>query len=94
MTATKAISSYVVRDTTNMDRYLQMIENCVWPTVSGWDNIGNRIFKVDGSLSHFALTARLWLEQPFLGRWMGRHGPHEGPPRGPDLTPSEFYLWS
>ena len=48
----------------------------------------------DGSAPpHFALTVRSWLDQHFSGRWLGRRGPHEWPPRSPDLTPCDFYLW-
>jgi len=27
------------------------------------------------------------------GRWIGRRGAVEFPPRSPDLTPLDFYLW-
>ena len=64
-----------------------------WPTVSGWDNIDDLIFMQDGAPPHFALTVRAWLDQHFSGRWLGRRGPHEWPPRSPDLTPCDFYLW-
>ena len=29
----------------------------------------------------------------FPGRWIGRRGPVEWPPRSPDLTPLDFWLW-
>jgi len=34
-----------------------------------------------------------WLDQKFLGRWLGRRG-HQWPARSPDLTPCDFFLWS
>ena len=61
--------------------------------MSGWDNIDDLIFMQDGAPPHFALTVRAWLDQHFSGRWLGRRGPHEWPPRSPDLTPCDFYLW-
>ena len=33
------------------------------------------------------------VSEHFSGRWLGRRGPHEWPPRSPDLTPCDFYLW-
>ena len=77
----------------NAERYLHMLDSFVWPTVSGWDNIDDLIFMQDGAPPHFALTVRAWLDQHFSGRWLGRRGPHEWPPRSPDLTPCDFYLW-
>uniref|UniRef100_A0A0L8G6V4 Tc1-like transposase DDE domain-containing protein n=1 Tax=Octopus bimaculoides TaxID=37653 RepID=A0A0L8G6V4_OCTBM len=53
MTAT---SLQPVYDTMNTDCYLQMLENYVWPSVSGWDNIGDLIFMQDGAPPHFAFT--------------------------------------
>ena len=93
MTASRIIGPYVLRDTMNAERYLHMLDSYVWPTVSGWDNIDDLIFMQDGAPPHFALTVRAWLDQHFSGRWLGRRGPHEWPPRSPDLTPCDFYLW-
>ena len=36
---------------------------------------------------------RRFLDQTFPDRWMGRDGPMLGPPRSPDLTPLDFFLW-
>lgn len=93
MTATKLIGPYLLRDTMNADRYLQMLQDYVWPTISQWENIDDLIFMQDGAPPHFALTVREWLDQRFPGRWLGRRGPHEWPARSPDLTPCDFFLW-
>jgi hypothetical protein len=29
----------------------------------------------------------------FSGRWFGRDGPIPWPPRSPDITPLDFFLW-
>jgi hypothetical protein len=29
----------------------------------------------------------------FPGRWVGRDGPIPWPPRSPDITPLDFFLW-
>ena len=36
---------------------------------------------------------REWLDNTFPGMWIGRRGPVEWPPRSPDLTPPDFFLW-
>ena len=37
MMANRVIGPYRVRDTMNAERYLQMLEDYVWPIVSGWE---------------------------------------------------------
>jgi hypothetical protein len=36
MTATRVIGAYLLLDTMNAERYLQMLEDYVWPILSGW----------------------------------------------------------
>ena len=50
-------------------------------------------FQQDGAPPHFAIRVRDWLNAHFPGRWIGRRGPVEWPPRSPDLTPLDFFLW-
>jgi len=33
------------------------------------------------------------LNELFPNRWLGRGGPVAWPPRSPDLTPLDYYLW-
>lgn len=47
----------------------------------------------DGAPAHFALDVRRYLNQEFEGRWIGRGGPISWPPRSPDLTKLDFFLW-
>ena len=49
MTATRVIGAYLLRDTMNAERYLQMLEDYLWPIVSGWKNIDELVFMYDGT---------------------------------------------
>jgi hypothetical protein len=40
----------------NAERYLQMLEDYVWPIVSGRENISELVFMHDGAQPHFALS--------------------------------------
>ena len=91
-TATKVTGLCLLRETMNAERYLQMLEDYVWPIISGWENINELVFMLDGAPPHFALGVRAWLDQKFPGLWLGRRGPHEWPARSPDLTPCDFFL--
>jgi len=93
MTATRVIGPYLLRDTMNDERYLQMLEDYVWPIVSGLENIDELVFMHDSPPPRFELSVGAWLDQKFPGRWLGRRGPHECPARSPDLTPCDFFLW-
>jgi len=51
------------------------------------------IFQQDGHPAHTSRLARAVLNEKFPGRWIGLYGPHEWPPRSPDLTPLDFFAW-
>jgi len=71
MTAASVIGPYLLRDTMNVKRYLQMLEDYVWPIVSGWENNDELVFMHNGAPPHFALSVRAWLDQKFPGIWLG-----------------------
>ncbi|GFX38244.1 uncharacterized protein TNCV_3838401 [Trichonephila clavipes] len=50
-------------------------------------------FQHEGAPAHFCGPVRDWLDIAFPGRWIGRQGPVLWPPRSPDLTPLDFFLW-
>jgi len=50
-------------------------------------------FQLDGAPGHWATKVRSWLDGKFPERWIGRGGPVAWPPRSPDLTPPDFFLW-
>jgi hypothetical protein len=56
MTAPRVIGTYLVRDNTNAERFLQMLEDYLWLIVSGWENIDALVFMHDGAPPHFALS--------------------------------------
>ena len=41
---------------------------------------------------HFALLVRAWLDNHFLGRWIGCRGQSEWTPPSPDLTTCDLFL--
>lgn len=52
------------------------------------------LFQQDGAPPHWSLHVRRALDDTFPGRWIGRDGPTDWPPRSPDITPLDFFLWS
>lgn len=54
----------------------------------------NLKLQLDGSPIHNALLIRNWLNEHFENCWIGRNSPFcEWPPRSPDLTPLDYFLW-
>lgn len=52
-------------------------------------------YQHDGCPAHYERSVRGHLNAEFPNRWIGRGSPTvEWPPRSPDLTPLDFYLWS
>lgn len=75
--------------------YLEMLETFLKPIVDGFTS-ADRFqlwFQHDGAPGHYATAVRSYLDELFPGRWIGRGGPREWPPRSPDLNPLDFYLW-
>ena len=50
-------------------------------------------FQHDGAPAHYSRHVRVYLNESFSNRWLGRGGPVAWPPRSPDLTPLDYYLW-
>ncbi|KFM56612.1 hypothetical protein X975_18900, partial [Stegodyphus mimosarum] len=71
--------------------YLDMLENFVFPQL---EELQPRVFlQQDGAPPHWGTIVRSSLNDHFTGRWIGRGSPIPWPPRSPDITPLDFFLW-
>jgi len=50
-------------------------------------------FQHDGAPPHYTRRVTEFLNESFPNRWLGRGGPIPWPPRSPDLTPLDYYIW-
>lgn len=50
-------------------------------------------YQHDGAAPHYARIVRTYLNNWRDQQWIGRGGPIAWPPRSPDLTPLDFFLW-
>lgn len=76
--------------------YLDMLENWLMPQLE--TDSADFIFQQDGAPPHFHHDVRHFLNRRLENRWIGRGGDHDQqfmswPPRSPDLTPCDFFLW-
>lgn len=79
----------MINQTMNGERYRETLENYLLPFIEEYHT-----FQHDGAPAHFSCVAREWLDAKLHGRWIGRRGFREWPPRSPDLTICDFWLWS
>ncbi|GBM62951.1 hypothetical protein AVEN_160231-1 [Araneus ventricosus] len=47
----------------------------------------------DGAPAHFNIDVRNYLNATFRARWIGNDGPVSWPPRSPDLSSLDYFLW-
>lgn len=75
--------------------YLDMLELFVLPQIEQIEQqTGQRIiFMQDGAPPHYLREVRGALNACFPNGWIGRGAPIAWPPRSPDLTPLDFFLW-
>src|SRR5207245_994784 len=58
--------------------------------IPGFDNF---YWMQDGAPPHYSTSVRNFLTETFNEKWIGRQGPIAWPPRSPDLTVCDFWLW-
>lgn len=75
------------------EKYLTLLQRDVLPILQQREDFDDIWFQQDGAPPHFAKCVRDFLHQTFPGRWLGRRGCVDWPPRSPDLTPLDFFFW-
>lgn len=77
------------------DSYLNFLENVLPGLLEELPlNIRQDMwFLHDGAPPHFARAVKLFLDDHYPRRWIGRNGPFLWPPRSPDLNVMDYYFW-
>jgi hypothetical protein len=89
------IGPHFFEGTLNSVRYLEFLESELGNLLDDvpLQHRQRMIFQHDGAPPHYGVNVRRWLNVNFPERWIGRAGPIPWPPRSPDITPLDFYLW-
>uniref|UniRef100_A0AAR2KFA0 Tc1-like transposase DDE domain-containing protein n=1 Tax=Pygocentrus nattereri TaxID=42514 RepID=A0AAR2KFA0_PYGNA len=82
---------HICEGTINAERYIQVLEQHMLP--SKQPGTFPEFFQQDVAPPHYGCQVQAFLDEQFPGKWIGRRGPVEWPPRSPDLTPLDSYLW-
>ncbi len=77
------------------DRYLNLITERIIPKLRQiYKNRFNRLWWIqDGAPAHRSRAVRELLQNVFTVRIIAINHTIEGPPRSPDLTPCDFFMW-
>lgn len=88
------VGPFFFKGSVNGSHYREMLAEDVIPVLREWPNFDQLIFVQDGAPAHWALETRALLDDAFDGRWIGRNSPYiPWPPRSPDLTPMDYFVW-
>ena len=79
------------------DSYLKMIRDKFYPEFQALQDSSRLLLMQDGAPPHWAKSVRNWMNVHLPDRWIGRGNANDEnvpwPPRSPDLTPMDFFLW-
>lgn len=91
----KILGPYFIDGRLTGGSYLDMLRNVVSEFMDDVPLVNYRDFyyQHDGAPPHYAASVRDYLNAEYENRWIGRGGPVAWPPRSPDLTPCDFFLW-
>lgn len=88
------IGPIILPETMNSPRFLNFLETDFFDALLELPLAyrTRMILQLDGAPAHFALLVRNHLNANYSS-WIGRGGTIAWPPRSPDLTPLDFFLW-
>ena len=94
------ISPFFINGNVNGESFLQLLQQQIIPAIREIFPVElfERVyFQQDGAPPHYSVVVRNYLDQVFPQRWIGRgvwwDDAIEWPPRFPDLTTLDFFLW-
>ena len=88
----KDIGPYFFQDqNVNGENYRKMLIEYAFPRLASIRT--DFIFHSDGAPAPYSSRVRTYLDNKRPGNWIGRGRTVERPPRSPNLTPCDFFLW-
>jgi len=92
------IHPYFKPCTVNGPNYLEMMQTFFYPKFRDLPDSEDHLIMQDGAPPHYARNVRTWLNGNLPDQWIGRANSTDQckvvwPPRSPDLTPCDYFLW-
>ena len=79
--------------TVTKDRYVEMPQSFVAPALNNFSQLHEAWFQQDGATSHTARQSMAAVRELFGNRVISRFSDISWPPRSPDLSICDFFLW-
>ena len=79
--------------TVTAERYETMLRDYVIPALADRGVLSSVIFQQDGAPPHISIQVKRLLKDTFINRVISRDFDFPWPPRSPDLTPCDYWLW-
>lgn len=77
----------------NTESYLELLGDDIMPRLEELNyNPREIIYQHDGAPAHRSRDVVQWLDEN-IPEWIGFNGEMKWPPRSPDLTPLDFFVW-
>lgn len=89
------IGPFFIDGSLDSQKYLSLLQDNILPAVRALPNLDLESvwYQQDGCPAHNAIIVRQFLEETFQERLMSGFGTIKWPPRSPDLSPNDFFLW-
>ncbi|XP_039307110.1 uncharacterized protein LOC120358168 [Solenopsis invicta] len=87
------VGTYFFQGTINTERYLEMLKTFLIPELKKKRKFRRTIFQQDGATCHTAKKTLDFLREEFGTRLLSRNTEFPRPPRSPDLSVCDFFLW-
>jgi len=87
------IGPYFFDGTVNGEQYRQMINSFLLPELRHRRRLSRTVFQQDGATCHTATETLAILKKAFGTRLLSRSIDFAWPPRSPDMTVPDFFLW-
>jgi len=84
---------FFFEETVTADSYSSLITTHLLPFLKSKRKFSSTIYQQDGAPAHYSLQARGILIKNFGDRLIGRGLEVKWPPRSPDLSPLDYWLW-
>ncbi len=87
------IDPFFIYGTLTASRYLELLEDTILQVLREKSVFNELLYQHDGAPGHSAQIIKHYLNENFQSRWIRRGCLIRWPPRSPDLTPLDFFLW-
>lgn len=82
-----------IATTVTSERYVEMLQSFVAPALDNFPQLHEAWFQQDGATSHTARKSMAAVRHLFGNRVISRFGDILWPPRSPDLSVCDYFLW-